>query len=290
VVSRTALVTGASGFVGPHLTRRLLADGWRVAVVARAASALPADLEGRCRVVRADVEAVRFAREVADVGADVCFHLATHFTGVHGPADVDPMVEANLRLGTRLADALAAGDGAAFVNVGTVWQHHAGRPYGPTSLYAATKQAFADVLQYYAECTPLRVVTVELGDTYGPGDRRRKLLQALVEAAGSGAALQMSPGEQLVDMTHVTDVVEALLHGVPLAGRDAPAFAVRGEEMTVREFVDLVGQVLGTPVPVVWGARGYRPREMTERWAHTPPLPGWSARIGLRRGLEELLR
>lgn len=286
---RRALVTGASGFVGPHLVRRLLAHGWRVTVVSRSSSALPGDIAGRCARVPADAGPGEFAAAVADAGAEVCFHLATHFAGVHAADDVDPMIAANLQLGTRLADALAAGGEAAFVNVGTVWQHHDGRRYGPTSLYAATKQAFADVLQFYAECTPLRVVTLELGDTYGPGDTRGKLLQALVGAARSGVPLRLSPGEQLVDMTHVADVAEALVRAVPFAAADAPAFAVRGEMLRVRELVALVGEVLGTPVPVEWGARPYRPREMMRPWTATPPLPGFVPATGLRDGLARLL-
>ena len=252
---RRALVTGASGFVAPHLVRRLLADGWEVALVARSTSRVPEDLLRRAALVPADVEAAAFAEAVQAFGPEVCFHLATHFVGVHGPADVDPMVAANLTLGMRLAEALSAQGDTAFVNVGTVWQHHESRRYGPTSLYAATKQAFADVLQFYAECTPLRVVTVELSDTYGPDDRRTKLLQSLVRAHRLGTPLLLSPGEQWIDLTHVTDVVAALVRAADLAGSTAPAFSVSGTAMPLRQFVALVGELLGAEVPVQWGAR-----------------------------------
>jgi nucleoside-diphosphate-sugar epimerase len=288
VVTPTALVTGASGFIGGHLARRLVADGWAVTLLGRSSARLPADLARDCRVLPSDVGPDEFAGRLADDRPDVCFHLATHFVGVHGPADDDPLVEANVGFGVRLADALAHAGEVAFVNVGTVWQHHDGRPYGPTSLYAATKQAFADLLQYYAECTPLRAVTVELSDTYGAGDRRVKLPQLLTRAVQTGEPLLLSPGEQLVDFTHVDDVVEALLRAVPLAGPAAPAYAVGGDPMTLRGFVDLVGEVLGEPVPVRWGARDYRPRERMGRWAVTPPLPGWTARTDLRTGLTAL--
>jgi nucleoside-diphosphate-sugar epimerase len=288
-MSRRALVTGASGFVGPHLVRRLLADGWEVGVVARSSSGLPHDVGQRCRVVPSDVDQQAFLADVQGFAPDVCFHLATHFVGVHGPADVDPLIDANLRLGTRLADALSTLPDVAFVNVGTVWQHHDGRAYGPTSLYAATKQAFVDVLQFFAECTPLRVVTVELSDTYGPDDHRVKLLQLLVRAHRTGEPLLLSPGEQLVDLVHVADVVDALIRAVPLAGAQAPCYAVGGEPMAVRDYVALVGELLGAAVPVEWGARPYRPREMMRPWRHFPRLPGWQPAIGLREGLSGVL-
>jgi nucleoside-diphosphate-sugar epimerase len=288
-MSRRALVTGAGGFIAPHLTRRLLADGWEVGLVARSTSRVPGDLLQRAALIPADVEAAAFTDAVQAFGPEVCFHLATHFVGVHGPGDVDPLIAANLTLGTRLAEALSAQGEAAFVNVGTVWQHHDGRRYGPTSLYAATKQAFADVLQFYAECTPLRAVTVELSDTYGPHDRRTKLLQLLVRAHRTGDPLPLSPGEQWIDLTHVADVGTALVGAADLAGADAPVFAVSGTAMPLREFVALVGELLGAEVPVQWCARPYRPREMMTPWRYSPPLPGWRPSVDLRTGLADVL-
>jgi nucleoside-diphosphate-sugar epimerase len=288
-MSRRALVTGASGFVAPHLVRRLLADGWEVGLVARSTSRVPEDLLTRTALLRADVEAAAFDDAVQAFAPGTCFHLATHFVGVHGLADIDPLITANLTLGTRLAEALAAQGGATFVNVGTIWQHHESRRYGPTSLYAATKQAFSDVLQFYAECTPVRVVTLELSDTYGPGDRRTKLLQLLVRAHRSGEPLSLSPGEQWIDLVHVVDVVTALLRAADLAGPDAPVYSVSGTVLPLREFVALVGDLLGAAVPVQWGARPYRAREMMVPWRYSPPLPDWRPAVDLREGLAAVL-
>jgi nucleoside-diphosphate-sugar epimerase len=288
-VNSRALVTGATGFVGPHLVRRLLGDGWDVAVMARSSSRLAEDLAERCEVLGSDVGPEEFTAQVRRFAPQVGFHLATHFVGVHGPTDIGPLVAGNLELGTRLADALAAQPGATLVNVGTVWQHHDSRAYGPSSLYAATKQAFVDVLQFFAEGTPLKAVTVELSDTYGPDDDRGKLLQLLVQAAQTGESLRLSPGGQLVDFTHVADVVEALLQAVPHASHRAPSFSVHGSQMALREFVALVGEVLGAEVPVEWGARPYRPREMMTPWTYFPELPGWKPRIDLRDGLAAVL-
>lgn len=282
-----ALVTGASGFVGRHLAARLLREGWQVTLTTRATSRVPAALAAAA-VLRVDDGGEALERGLAMAAPDVCFHLATRFVATHTADDVADLVAANVTFGTQVVQALSGAD-VAFVNVGTVWQHHDGRAYGPTSLYAATKQAFADVLQYYAECTPLRAVTVELVDTYGPDDTRGKLLSHLVRAHRTGQVLPLSPGDQLVDLLHVDDVVDALLRAVPLASAQAPTFALTGEVSTVRSFVELVGEVLGSPVPVEWGARPHRPREMTTSWRHAPLLPGWSPRTRLRDGLEALL-
>jgi nucleoside-diphosphate-sugar epimerase len=288
-VSPRAVVTGATGFIGGHLVHRLLREGWEVAVLTRSSSRVEDEFLRRCEVLLVDGDQQDLAPRVRRFAPDACFHLATHFVGVHEPEDVGPLVTANIELGTRLADALSACGDVAFVNTGTVWQHHDGRAYGPSSLYAATKQAFAAVLQFFAECTSLRAVTVELPDTYGPGDERVKLLQLLERAHRTGRPLQLSPGAQLVDFVHVDDVVRALVQAVPLAGPSAPSYSIGGRPMTVREFVAVVGEVLGSDVPVEWGARDYRPREMMHPWRYFPPLPGWVPTIDLREGLVAVL-
>jgi nucleoside-diphosphate-sugar epimerase len=287
---RVALVTGATGFVGGHLTRRLLADGWTVHALARPPlTRVPAGADA----VEVPGTTGALVDAVAAIAPDVCFHLATRFQPRHDVDDVAPLVDANVTFGAQLAEALARTTRTPLVNVGTAWQHYEGRPSSPTSLYAATKQALAEILEYYRQVEELPVATLELFDTYGPGDTRPKLVNLLLDAAQSGTTLEMSPGEQLIDLLHVDDAVDALCAvAVPLVDGAAAGgtFAARsGAPLSLRELVALVGDVTGSDVSVRWGARPYRPREMMEPWPAPPPPPGWAPRVALRDGLRALV-
>jgi nucleoside-diphosphate-sugar epimerase len=204
-----------------------------------------------------------------------------------------PLVATNVGFGAQVAEALARTTRVPLVNVATAWQHFEGRPSSPTSLYAATKQAFAEILEYYRQVEGLPVATVELFDTYGPGDTRPKIVNLLLDAARDGTALDMSPGEQLIDLLHVSDAVRALrLVGEEVvAGRaSGETFAARsGHPVTLRELVALIADVTGRDVPVNFGARPYRAREMMTSWSSPGPPPGWTPRVTLRDGLRELL-
>ena len=104
-----ALVTGATGFVGRALTRRLLAGGWSVAALVRRADAeLPPGVEA-LRVPDTDADLVEL---VAATAPTHCFHLATEFRGVHQVADIAPMIAANLHFGTVLAEGAGTRSGA----------------------------------------------------------------------------------------------------------------------------------------------------------------------------------
>ncbi len=280
-----ALVTGSTGFVGTALVRRLVAEGREVDALVRVPSpALPSAV--RQHVIPDGADGV--IDLVSGLRPQVCFHLATAFRGVHQPADIAPMVAANIEFGTALAEATSRVDGARFVNTGTVWQHYDAAAYSPVSLYAATKQAFADVLVYYAEVQGLAVHTLELMDTYGPDDPRAKLIPFLLRAGRDGTVVPMTDGTQLIDLVHVDDAVSALL-----ATAVAPAGAVYGARgdgaITLRELVDRFQRATGLALNVEWGARDARPREMLRPWMTAEPPPGWTPKIRLDDGLRALV-
>lgn len=284
-MSRRALVTGATGFVGRHLVARLAVDGWQVDALVRAADPrLPPDVA--LHAIPPDVDGI--VDLVGGLAPDVCFHLATAFRGVHVPADIVLMVEANVTFGTMLAEAVTRAGGCRFVNTGTAWQHHDTRPYSPVSLYAATKQAFTDVLVFYAEVEGLDVVTLELTDTYGPGDTRPKLLPVLARAARDGTALELTDGTQLIDLLHVSDAVAALLATAD-GERDATYGASSGGAISLRELVATFEAASGLTVDARWGVRPSRPREMLRPWMISGPPPGWRAEVSLEDGIRELL-
>ncbi|MET0728834.1 MAG: NAD(P)-dependent oxidoreductase [Acidimicrobiales bacterium] len=293
------LVTGVTGFIGSHLARALTARGDEVHALVRPGARVERipDLVDRIEMHTDDGTAAGMARVVDAAAPDVTFHLATRYVAEHRADDVVPLVHDNIAFPTRLADALAGAGSRAFVNAGTAWQHVDGAGYRPKNLYAATKQAFEDVLAHYVERGRLDAVTLNIYDSYGPQDHRGKLLSALVRALDDDSVVEMSSGRQLVDLVHVDDIVGALTAASQQCGGTGSGSAVSrvhaissGQPRTVREVVDLLGEVAGRPVPVRWGARPDREGEMLEHWAAGPPVPGWTPTIPLPTGLAELLK
>ena len=293
-VARVALVTGAAGFVGGHLARRLLADGWETHAIVRSSSNATTlrGVLGSGSVHVHDGSTVDLIDVLRRVHPDIVFHLASVFVAEHLTDDVDPLIRSNVLFGVQLLEAMTIAGVSDIVNTGSYSQHYEGREYSPVSLYAATKQAFQDILQFYCEVRGLRAVTLELPDTYGPDDKRPKLFSLLDRTARSGETLQMSPGEQLLDLLHVDDVVhgyEVAADGLLSGHLPSPSQyqLSSGSLVRVKDVVELYRQATGRTVSVAWGGRPYRVREVMEPRSPVPVLPGWAPSRSLAEWLAE---
>jgi nucleoside-diphosphate-sugar epimerase len=292
----SVLVTGATGFVGGHLVRALLEEGRTVHAVLRPSSD-PEALRDLPRGVIGHTHDGSTAGLVSIVRAahpGIVFHLASRFVAEHQSEDVEPLVRGNLLFGSQLLEAMTACNVRALVNTGTSWQHYGGGSYSPVCLYAATKQAYEAILQFYVEARHLRVITLKLFETYGPRDRRPKLLGLLRKALISGEPLAMSGGEQLLDLVHVDDVVAAYL----VAARRVRSFTEgrheiysvhSGEPIRLKDLVELYFKLGDRSLDVSWGSRPYREREVMTPWNEGAWLPGWRPTTPLRKGLQDLI-
>ena len=289
-----ALVTGATGFVGAHLVRALVDDGDTVHAIVR-----PDSDPDRLRLLEgatvhpSDGTVYDLSRIVGEARPDVVHHLAALFIAEHRLEHVAPLIEANLGFGTALLEAMRLHEVDALVNTGTVWQHYEDAEYDPVCLYAATKQAFEAIVVHYRNTNGLRAITLELTDTYGPNDPRGKLIALLLRLAREGGGVDISPGEQRLDLVHASDVTRAFRGAAERVRELAPGaeerYVVRsGEPLSVRELAGLVEDVSGARLDLRWGARPYRAREVMEPARIGETLPGWRAEVPLRRGLEEL--
>ena len=285
------LVTGATGFIGKHLTAKLLEREDSVSILVRPTSKAE-ELPDSLNVLvlpdgQTELEAI-FQREKFDG----VIHLASLYLMSHQPEDIEMIIDSNVKFGTRVIDAAAKTGVSFFINTGSFAQHYEERPYSPTNLYAATKQAFQDIAQYYAETSSMAVMILELYNTFGPGDTRPKVFTLWNNAIKEGKTLDMSPGEQVMDISYIDNVIDGyLLATVLLMGESAGSLSGKtytlqsSERMTLRELAKVFATELSGKLKINFGALPYRERETMVPMSKGEILPGWTPKVPLREGI-----
>lgn len=284
MTAETRLVlTGSSGFIGSHLFRDLMSQNVDLLLVTH--ENLPPALSRGRGVETVSVSESGWLEQVAAFEPTCFIHAATLFRVRHSAADISAMLRANVEIGTQLVD-LAYSMDARFVTLSSAWQRYEGKDNRPVNLYAATKQAFDSIADFYRR-EGLDLARLFLFDVYGPGDTRQKLIPLLMSAAASGQPLNATSGNQIIDLTFVDDVVRAITN-IALSDEGLPLVdcVVKSGTMTVRHVADVLSEVIGRPVPVAWGAVPDRPKEMLFEWKLEPVPQGWSPQVPLADGLK----
>lgn len=294
---KKTLITGATGFIGVNLIRRLLLEGWRVHIIIRpdTSMAILGNICEQVTVFTHDGSTLNMLNIMAEVKPDVVFHLASLFLVTHQTKDIEPLITSNLLLGTQLLDAMIQNDVEYIVNTGTSWQHFNNDNYTPVNLYAATKNAFEMVLRFYTSSTTIKAITLKLFDTYGANDPRAKLFSLLQKTSKNSQPLAMSPGEQLIDIVYIDDVVDAFVTAADrLLKREANSFeefsVTSGRPIKLKDLVEIYSQITGEILPIIWGGRPYRDREVMVPWNTGQPLPGWRAKVTFENGVKLVQR
>jgi nucleoside-diphosphate-sugar epimerase len=293
-----ALVTGAGGFVGANLVRRLRHDGHEVHATSRP-SGDHSRLAGLDDVIVHEVNLGlpgAAGALVSDVSPEWIFHLAAH--GAYSwQTDSRQICQANVLATMELVDAAERHSVKAFVHAGSSSEYgfrdHAPdeheRPE-PNSAYAVTKAAATMYCSHRANAGGLPAVTLRLYSVYGAYEDSRRLVFALIRHGLEGRLPPLVSPETARDFVYVQDVCDALvLAAEKAAERAGEIYNVgSGHQTTLRELVDCVRDLLAIQIEPDWDTHPQRTWD-TDKWcASTKRIAHelkWSARTGIAEGL-----
>ena len=291
------MVTGATGFIGSSLVRRLIKDGVEVTALVRDVTKAKVCIRGvkdqSIFYYVWDNSVSALAEYMKEKQVDCVVHLATRYITRSSWEDIDDLVESNITFGMKILEAMRIAGVRNMVNSSTSWQHYQNEPYNPVNIYAATKQAYEDILKYYTDAEGIRTIILEIYDTYGPFDERNKILNCWKKAGKKNEVIALSPGEQKLDYVYIEDVLDGIILAVQkleqpvitAEGYEAK-YALSTEEVySLKELAEIFEEVYGKKIPVIWGGREYREREVMEPYRRLERLPGWNTKYDFRSGL-----
>lgn len=268
-MQKKALITGVTGFIGGALARCLVENGWSVALIVRKesdTSQIMDILNKSAEVHIYDGSEESLITAMSDSKPDVVFHLASLVVIEHQSHEIPSLITSNVLFGSQLLDAMVKAGVTHMVNAGTIWQFVGKDKDQAVNFYAATKQAFEKIVDYYHDAFGVSAITLVLADTYGVGDRRPKLMNYLIRALDDVEVLKLTPGDQIIDVSHVGDVAKSFqLAAIKLIESPAPirmSLAVSGTRLSVKQLVKTIESVAQRGLNVQFGVRPYRFREV----------------------------
>lgn len=277
------VVIGVGGFLGSHLVAHFRAKGQAVHSLSY-------------RPDRHEIFLQEFRNILGDAPPEAVIHAGGSQNTRDDPASLAELVMSNAVLPAAIASLLRdhAPD-CPLITYGSSWQTGETGDAEPFNAYAASKTAAEAFLGHFA-LDGVRSATLRLYDTYGPGDRRSKVVNLVADAIVRRADLAMSSGGQVIELVHVRDVLVATDVTLALLREGRPGrhlvYSVRsGEPVTILQVVAIMLRLAGIEEAgfIRPGVYPYRARERFALFPGTHGPPGWRPRVALEEGLRELL-
>lgn len=296
------VLTGAGGFIGSHLARRLVqqgaevislqrpsADDWRIRDVAGALTVVAGTLS------RLDLTEIQ--KKIKS--AQVVFHLAA--AGVNqSRQDIPAILESNIGGTLQMLLLARAWQVERFVYCGSCFEYKGGENIAetqtpePVSEYGVSKAAGWMLAHMFQRKYKLPVVSVRPFTAYGPHEGLHRLVPQVVTAALENKKLPLTKGEQTRDFIFVEDVVDGMLAAGSVSGVEGETFNLAtGKATSIREMVNLIAGLAGpTSFQPQWGALEYRADELWSLSGDSQKAKArlhWSAATSLKDGLTETI-
>jgi nucleoside-diphosphate-sugar epimerase len=303
-VTPTALVTGATGFVGSHLTRRLVREGFEVHALCQARSDpwRLCDVWSDVRSHAVDLRDGPGLRQVVRAARpEYVFHVAGAPSVAGSPAPVSELVAVSLLGTVNLIDACEAIDYRALIHTGDAFEYGPSAeplrecaPGQPDSLLSITKLAATLYAQGVARRCGRPIVSLRLFSSFGPANHPKRLVSRIIANALAGTPIHLSHPDVTRDWVYVDDLVDLYL----AAGRSAAAAAGEvlnagsGRATTIADLVDIVIRLTGSEPEVRWGAFPSAEHDATPWVAdprHTREVLTWEPRTSLEDGLRKTI-
>jgi dTDP-glucose 4,6-dehydratase len=300
-----SVVTGGAGFLGSHLTDRLLAEGHRVIAIDNFITGNVANIEHL-----AGNESYRFIKHnVSDYiflpdDADFVFHFASPASPIDYLEHPIPTLKVG-SLGTHNALGLAKAKGAGFLLASTsecygdplvhpqkedYWGNV--NPIGPRGVYDEAKRFAEAMTMAYHRYHAMNTHIVRIFNTYGPRMRLRdgRVVPNLIAQALTNEPLTVyGDGSQTRSFCYCSDLIDGIFK-LSQSDFHEPVNIGNPREMTIKQFADEIIRLTGTTAKI-----DYRPLPVDDPKVRRPDISrakkilGWEPHVEFEDGIRQTI-
>jgi CDP-paratose synthetase len=285
-ISKTILITGATGFLGRNLLKKLVNDKHRIIILIRSISDISSINNLLKELVIYNIDKTDLEHIFLNHSIDTVIHCATNY----GRKETDhiSLLNANLILPLKLLQLGSTHHLSCFINTDTVLDKR-------ISHYSLSKSQFKEWLIIYAN--KIVCVNVALEHFYGPFDDKSKFVTFIINSILNNVEkIDLTEGTQKRDFIYIDDVVDAFLKIIDNCKNvDKGYFHYEigtNNTIEIREFVMMIKNIAkNTHTKLNFGALPLRENEVLESHVDTSAIYKlhWAPKISLADGLRKTI-
>jgi len=280
------LLTGATGFLGSCILRRLIESNYDTVILKRSHSNIFRIKEVIGKVTYHDIDKFPLESVFEESRYDVIIHTATQY----GRKDENllDIVETNLMLPLRLITLGLKHNVRTFINTDTLLDKR-------INSYSLSKHQFKNWLSIFSD--RIECINVLLEHFYGQNDDKTKFVTFVINSLiNNERELNLTPGEQRRDFLYIDDVVDAFMLIIQAADMRSGFHEYEvgsGVNIRIKDFVEAVARISGNvDTRLNFGAIPYRENEVMESRVNLRAIEelGWTPKTSLEQGLRQTIQ
>ena len=306
-------IIGGCGFVGSHISRRLLSEGDEVVCFdaflnfidplksnyERILKARLSDIKDKVKIIRGDIRHKGdLLRALREEKPEVVIHLAALPIATKSNEFPEDAISINLDGLVNVLESLRElGSVKRFVYTSSSFVYgdfvkevaDEEHPLNPIDIYGGTKLAGEVLTRAYSKKFGIDYTIIRPSAVYGPGDANRRVSQVFVENALKGEPLKLFDGGlEKIDFTHVTDAATGFVLAAKSAKAKNETFNITaGNARTIKEFAELVAKHVPNTKFVESGTDIRRPKRGSLSIEKAKRLLGFSPKTNIEEGIEK---
>jgi len=263
-LKKNILITGASGFVGSHVLDDCLKNNFNVHAIFRHSKKNVSFAKKYKKQIFPIFynNIYEIKNKLTNCKIDYVIHCATHYIKKHNHNDIENIIKSNVLFSTILLDAVVNIKIKKFINLGTVWQHFNDTKNLAFNLYAASKQSFECIFNYYKnQYRKIKFYNILLTDTFGTNDKRKKLIPILLKNFNKKKQDKINiPKNLSVNLVNINKVTKCL--NILLKNNSEPNnFVIKSKrDVKIYDLINFLNDNLKKKIKVNWlkNTKNYR--------------------------------
>lgn len=293
------LVTGATGFLGPPIVKRLIsAPNYHITILTRNNS----DLARVPDVNHVNIEVTPIEDIMKDESILGIIHLATTYSREAIPANLGEMTRTNICLPVELLGLAIRRGVKWFINTGTFFEYENRPGYvlnedaklAPETFYAYTKTIADEMALFLLKNSIMSYITLRLFSPYGPSDMSDKIIPSIIRSCKTKNKITLSSSNTSLDFTFEDDIADAYKSAVDVLSESEERVVehiniATGSSYRLSEIARTIEEITGSYGYVSFGNSSSQPKVVFANTTKAAIVLGWKARTDIRTGLSKTI-